>query len=188
MLDGRGARGVRADRAARRLRRGGDPDAERAPADGDGYRLTGTKIWISNAPEAERYLVFATLDPAAGPSGDHGLPRREGHARVPLRRPREEDGHPRLPGGRARVRGRGRPGREPSRRRRARAIGSPCRRSAEGRISIAAACVGIARSALEQAAALPAASGRRSARRWPSSRDSGSCSPRWHATSRRHGR
>ena len=31
-----------------------------------GYRLTGTKIWISNAPEAERYLVFATLDPAAG--------------------------------------------------------------------------------------------------------------------------
>ena len=32
-----------------------------------GYRLTGTKIWISNAPEAERYLVFATLDPDAGP-------------------------------------------------------------------------------------------------------------------------
>ena len=31
--------------------------------DGSAYRLTGTKIWISNAPEAERYLVFATLDP-----------------------------------------------------------------------------------------------------------------------------
>ncbi|HEY3523082.1 MAG TPA: acyl-CoA dehydrogenase family protein [Candidatus Limnocylindrales bacterium] len=31
------------------------------------YRLTGTKIWISNAPEAERYLVFASLDPTAGP-------------------------------------------------------------------------------------------------------------------------
>jgi acyl-CoA dehydrogenase len=43
--------------------------AERVgPADApDGYRLTGTKIWISNAPEAERYLVFATLDPSAGP-------------------------------------------------------------------------------------------------------------------------
>ncbi len=33
------------------------------------YRLTGTKIWISNAPEADRYLVFATVDPEAGPSG-----------------------------------------------------------------------------------------------------------------------
>jgi acyl-CoA dehydrogenase len=42
--------------------------AERVgPADApEGYRLTGTKIWISNAPEAERYLVFATLDPAQG--------------------------------------------------------------------------------------------------------------------------
>jgi alkylation response protein AidB-like acyl-CoA dehydrogenase len=30
------------------------------------YRLTGTKSWISNAPEADRYLVFATLDPSAG--------------------------------------------------------------------------------------------------------------------------
>jgi len=43
--------------------------AERlGPADAPiGYRLTGTKIWISNAPDADRYLVFATLDPALGP-------------------------------------------------------------------------------------------------------------------------
>jgi alkylation response protein AidB-like acyl-CoA dehydrogenase len=42
--------------------------AERiGPADAPtGYRLTGTKIWISNAPEADRYLVFATLDPEVG--------------------------------------------------------------------------------------------------------------------------
>ena len=33
------------------------------------YRLDGTKIWISNAPEAERYLVFATLDPTRGVAG-----------------------------------------------------------------------------------------------------------------------
>jgi acyl-CoA dehydrogenase len=33
------------------------------------YRLTGTKIWISNAPEAERYVVFATVDPDAGSRG-----------------------------------------------------------------------------------------------------------------------
>ena len=42
--------------------------AERiGPADAPtAYRLTGTKIWISNAPEADDYLVFATLDPAGG--------------------------------------------------------------------------------------------------------------------------
>ena len=33
------------------------------------YRLDGTKIWISNAPDADRYLVFATLDPALGAAG-----------------------------------------------------------------------------------------------------------------------
>jgi butyryl-CoA dehydrogenase len=42
--------------------------AERS-ADGSSYRLSGTKIWISNAPEAERYLVFATVDPSAGAKG-----------------------------------------------------------------------------------------------------------------------
>ena len=30
-----------------------------AKRDGDGFRLTGTKIWISNAPEADVYSVFA---------------------------------------------------------------------------------------------------------------------------------
>ena len=34
-----------------------------------GYRLTGTKIWITNAGEAERYLVFATLDPSLRTKG-----------------------------------------------------------------------------------------------------------------------
>jgi acyl-CoA dehydrogenase len=31
----------------------------RAEADGDGFRLTGTKAWISNAPEADVYTLFA---------------------------------------------------------------------------------------------------------------------------------
>jgi acyl-CoA dehydrogenase len=35
--------------------------------DGDGYRLTGEKLWISNAPEADIYTVFART-----PDGDHG--------------------------------------------------------------------------------------------------------------------
>ena len=40
------------------------------PADSPtAYRLTGTKIWITNAGEAEHYLVFATVDPALGTRG-----------------------------------------------------------------------------------------------------------------------
>ena len=39
------------------------------PSSPEAYRLAGTKVWISNAPEAERYLVFATVDPEAGSRG-----------------------------------------------------------------------------------------------------------------------
>jgi alkylation response protein AidB-like acyl-CoA dehydrogenase len=42
--------------------------ALRAEPDGDGYRLTGTKMWISNAPEADVYAVFARTG-EAGPRG-----------------------------------------------------------------------------------------------------------------------
>jgi butyryl-CoA dehydrogenase/short/branched chain acyl-CoA dehydrogenase len=34
-----------------------------------GYRLNGRKLWISNAREAGVFLIFATLDPAAGYRG-----------------------------------------------------------------------------------------------------------------------
>jgi alkylation response protein AidB-like acyl-CoA dehydrogenase len=34
-----------------------------------GFRLNGRKLWISNAREAGLYIVFATLDPAAGYRG-----------------------------------------------------------------------------------------------------------------------
>jgi len=44
-------------------------DAADARSDAAAYRLDGTKIWISNAPDADRYLVFATLDPARGAAG-----------------------------------------------------------------------------------------------------------------------
>jgi alkylation response protein AidB-like acyl-CoA dehydrogenase len=36
---------------------------------GGGYRLNGRKLWISNAREAGLFIVFATLDPAAGYKG-----------------------------------------------------------------------------------------------------------------------
>lgn len=41
----------------------------RAVEDGDGYRLTGRKLWITNAAESGLFLVFATIDPAAGYKG-----------------------------------------------------------------------------------------------------------------------
>jgi len=124
----------------------------RAERVGDGgYRLTGTKIWISNAPEAERYLVFATVDPEAGAGGitaflvEKGMPgfrfgaheRKMGIRACPAaelvfegcevpewnRLGGEGDGY----------------------RIALSALG-------EGRISIAAACVGLARAGLEAAA------------------------------------
>lgn len=36
---------------------------------GDGYVLNGRKLWISNAVEANLFIVFATVDPAAGYKG-----------------------------------------------------------------------------------------------------------------------
>ena len=41
----------------------------RAISDGNGYRLSGRKLWITNAAEAGIFLVFATIDPAAGYRG-----------------------------------------------------------------------------------------------------------------------
>ncbi len=41
----------------------------RAHEDGDAYRLNGRKLWITNANEADVFLVFATIDPEAGYRG-----------------------------------------------------------------------------------------------------------------------
>jgi alkylation response protein AidB-like acyl-CoA dehydrogenase len=116
------------------------------------YRLNGTKIWISNAPEADRYLVFATVDPSKGAKGitaflvEKGTPgfrfgaheTKMGIRSIPASELIFED---------ALVPAANRLGDE----------GGGYRIAlsslAEGRISIAAACVGIARSALEQSAA-----------------------------------
>jgi acyl-CoA dehydrogenase len=40
-----------------------------AEPDGDGWRLTGEKTWISNAPQADLYTVFARTSPDAGARG-----------------------------------------------------------------------------------------------------------------------
>lgn len=41
----------------------------RAIEGGDGYLLTGRKLWITNAAEAGYFLLFATVDPAQGYKG-----------------------------------------------------------------------------------------------------------------------
>jgi butyryl-CoA dehydrogenase len=121
------------------------------PADApDAYRLTGTKIWISNAPEAERYLVFATVDPDEGAKGiaaflvEKGTPgfrfgaheRKMGIRSCPAAELVFED---------CEIPAANRLGHEGEGYRIALSA------LAEGRIAIAAACVGVAQSALEQA-------------------------------------
>ncbi len=41
----------------------------RADRQGDRYVLNGTKMWITNGPEADTLVVYAKTDPAAGPRG-----------------------------------------------------------------------------------------------------------------------
>ena len=43
--------------------------ATRAEKSGAGWRLTGRKLWITNGAEAGVFVVFATVDPAAGYKG-----------------------------------------------------------------------------------------------------------------------
>src|SRR5215210_130337 len=43
--------------------------ALRAERDGDGFRLSGEKAWISNAPDADVYTVFARTSEGAGARG-----------------------------------------------------------------------------------------------------------------------
>jgi alkylation response protein AidB-like acyl-CoA dehydrogenase len=52
----------------------------RAADDGDAFALSGRKLWITNANEADAFVVFATVDPDAGYKGitafmvDRGTP------------------------------------------------------------------------------------------------------------------
>ncbi len=45
----------------------------RAEKKDDQYVLNGQKLWITNAQEAELFIVFATVDPAAGYKGIHAF-------------------------------------------------------------------------------------------------------------------
>ena len=45
----------------------------RAVRDGDTYVLTGTKTFVTNAPVADLFVAYATIDPALGPMGITGF-------------------------------------------------------------------------------------------------------------------
>ena len=117
----------------------------------DGYVLTGTKVWITNAGEADTYVVFATVDRSKGGEGvtafvvERDTPgfrvgsheRKMGIRDSPAAELVFEE---------ARVPQANRLGAEGEGLKVA--LGS----LASGRISIAAACTGLARAALEHAA------------------------------------
>ena len=65
-----------------------------ATADGDHYRLTGRKLWITNAAEAGLFLVFATVDPAAGYKGITVFRDRARHSGLRRRQERRQARHP----------------------------------------------------------------------------------------------
>ena len=115
------------------------------------YRLTGTKTWISNAPEADRYLVFATVDPAAGARGITAFLVEKGTPGFGFGAHERKMGIRACPAAELIFEGCEVPvanrlgGEGDGYRIALSALG-------EGRVSIAAACVGLARSGLEAAA------------------------------------
>ena len=65
---------------------------------------TAQKLWITNAHEAGLFIVFATLDPAAGYKGITAFLVEKGHARIHPRQERRQARHPRHQHLRARLR------------------------------------------------------------------------------------
>ena len=138
-------------RAVRLSAAGAELSLDAPAGDVAAYRLHGTKTWISNAPEADRYLVFATIDPSRGPKGITAFLVEKGIPGFSAGAHEKKMGIRACPSAELSFDGAVVP---VARRLGAEGQGYRIALSAlsEGRISIAAGCVGIARSALEQAA------------------------------------
>jgi acyl-CoA dehydrogenase len=123
----------------------------RAERTDDGYRLTGTKVWITNGADAEVVIVFGTVDRSRGRDGvtafvvERGTPgfRVGGHERKMGIR---DSASVELVFEEAEVPAANRLGEE------GQGLKVALQSLGAGRISIAACCVGLARSALEHAA------------------------------------
>ena len=100
----------------------------RAREDGDGYVLTGRKLWITNANEADLFIVFANGQPGGRLPRHHRVPRRARLRRVHGRQEGRQARHPRQQHVRADPRGLPRAGARTCSARSARATRSRSRR------------------------------------------------------------
>ena len=116
---GRACRRARHVGAGLGLGRGLDAHPRRRSA-ATSYVLNGSKMWITNGPEAETLVVYAKTDPARRPARHHRLPDREGHDGLLDAPEARQARHARLRHLRARVRGLRGAGGERARRGRAR--------------------------------------------------------------------
>jgi alkylation response protein AidB-like acyl-CoA dehydrogenase len=64
----------------------------RAERRGDSYVLNGTKTFVSNAPVADLFVVYATIDPSLGPTGITGFIVERGTPGMVVGRPMEKMG------------------------------------------------------------------------------------------------
>ena len=91
----------------------------RATRDGEHYVLNGTKTFVTNAPVADLFVAYATIDPPLGATGitafivERGTPGMIDHA------PARQDGPAHLADGGGHLRGLPRARRQPARARRA---------------------------------------------------------------------
>ena len=77
----------------------------RAERKGDRYVLNGSKMWITNGPEAETLVVYAKTDPDRRRARHHRVPDREGDEGILHRAEARQARHARLRHLRAGVRG-----------------------------------------------------------------------------------
>ena len=153
LLGGRAARRLLAVRAAGRVRRRRAARA-RPSTPTSGYRITGTKAWITHGGKADLYALFARTGPGSGGISCFLAP---GHAEgCRFGKPEEKMGLHAIPTTTAHwdgVADRRRPARRPAR---ARACRSRSARSTPGRLGIAAVATGLAQAALDAAVAYAA--------------------------------
>ena len=171
--DRRAARRLRADRARRRAPTPPRSGARATPS-GDGWRIDGTKTWITNGGFADFFIVFARTG-GPGPKGVSAFLVERRTALTRRRRSRSSACTPRPPPSwrlTASSAGRG-----PDRRRSTRALKIALATLDGGRITIAAQACGIARAAARPGRPVRAPSGRRSAARSRASRACSSRSP-----------
>ena len=123
----------------------------RATARGDGFVLDGRKLWITNAAEAGVFIVFATVDPAAGYKGITAFLVERGTPGFTVGHKEDKLGHPRQQHLRAALRGLRGAARRTCSARSARATRSRSRRSTKGASASARRCSAWPQGALDHA-------------------------------------